>query len=160
MLSNPMKLKFHRRKYLLQSCDKDNKTIEKIKKSPTIYKEEFLIDRNLSIMTNKHFESDVVDNVYPQQKQHVDAKTSYSSSTSLQDSYVMIASEEMPIVLNDTNWEYVDYHDITESIRTNSTVKKYCSPKCSSAWFLKIRCKILKNCRNKIYPVLTNRTNG
>lgn len=160
MLGNPIKLKFHRREYLSQSRAKDNKTnIEKIKKSSAIHKEKFLIDKNVSIMIDEHFESDVVDNVCLQHKQHVDAKTSNTSNTSSQDSYVMIA-EEMPIVLNDTNWVYVDYHDITESIQSNSTVKKYCSPKCSSAWFLKIRRAILKNFRNKIYPVLTDCTNG
>lgn len=157
MFCNPVKLKFHREKHLSQSRAKDNKTnIEEIKKSSTICEEEYLTDRNLSIMTDKHLESDVIDNVCLRQRKRVDARTSNSSSTSSQNSYVLIACEEMPIVLNDTNWEYVDYHDITESIQSNSAVKKYCSPKCSSAWFLKIRREILKNCRNKIYPLPTN----
>lgn len=157
MFCNPVKLKFYREKHLSQSRAKDNKTnIEEIKKSSTICEEEYLTDRNLSIMTDKHLESDVVDNVCLRQRKRVDARTSNSSSTSSQNSYVLIACEEMPVVLNDTNWEYVDYHDITESIQSNSAVKKYCSPKCSSAWFLKIRREILKNCRNKIYPLPTN----
>jgi len=155
MLSNPVK--FYCKK---QSRAKDNKTnIKEIKKSSAICKEEYLTNKNLSIMTDKHLESDVVDNICLRQKKYVDARTSNSSSTnstSSQDSYVLIVCEEVPVVSNDTNWEYVDYHDITESIQNNSTVKRYCSPKCSSAWFLKIRREILKNCRNKIYPVLTN----
>jgi len=140
-----------------QSRAKDNKTnIKEIKNSSAICKEEYLTNRNLSIMTDKHVESDVVDNMCLRQKKHVDARISNSSNTSSQDSYVLIAYEEVPVVSNDTNWEYVNYHDITESIQNNSTVKRYCSSKCSSAWFLKIRREILKNCRNKIYPV-TNR---
>lgn len=159
MLCNPVKLKVHQEKHISQSRVKDNKTnIKEIKKSSTISEEEYLTDRNLSIMTNKHLELDVVDNVCLRQKNRVDARTSNSSNTSSQNSYVLVACEETPVVLNDTNWEYVDHHDITESIQSNSVVKKYCSPKCSSAWFLKIRreiLKILKN-RNKIYPLPTN----
>jgi len=150
MLSNPVK--FYRKK---QSRAKDNKTnIKEIKSA--ICKEKYLTNRNLSIMTDKYIESDVVDDICLRQKKHVDNRTSISSSTSSQDSYVLIACEEVPVVSNDINWEYVDYHDITESIQSNSTAKRYCSPKCSSAWFLKIRREILKNCCNKIYPVLTN----
>lgn len=159
MLSNSViKLKFHRKKHFSPSRAKDNKiNIEEIKKLSTICKEEYFTNRNFSIMTDdKHLESNVVDNVCLRQKNHVNARTSNSSSTQLQDSNILIAHEEMPVVLNDTNWECVDYHDITESIQSNSTIKKYCSPKCSSAWFLKIRREILKNWRNKIYPVPTN----
>lgn len=152
MLSNHVKFKFYCKK---QSHRKDNKTnIEEIKKSSAICEKEYSTNRNLSIMTDRHLESDVTDNVCLQHKEHIDAGTSNSSSMSSQNSYVLITCEEEPIVSNDTNWEFVDNHDITESIQNNSTKKKYCSPKCSSAWFLKIRREIFKNCRNKVYPML------
>ncbi|TGZ38396.1 Uncharacterized protein DBV15_06745 [Temnothorax longispinosus] len=152
MLSN-LKLKFYRTRRLSKSCTKDNKiNIEEIRNSSDICEEKYLTNRNLSILIDKQLESDVVDNVYLRQKQHVEG-TSNSSTRSSQNSYVLIASEEMPVVLNDTNWEFVNCHDITESIRKDSAVKEYCSPKCSSAWFLKIRREILRNRRNKIYPV-------
>lgn len=162
MLRNPIKLKLHRKKCLPQSRSKnllDDKTnIEQIKTSSAVCKEEYLTNRNLSIMTDTQLESDVVDNVRLRQKKHINARTSNSSSsTDSQNSYILIASEEVPVVLEDTNWEYVGYCDITESVQSNSTKKKYCSPKCSSAWFLKIRREIMKNCRNKIYPLVMNR---
>lgn len=161
MLRNPIKLKLFRKKCLPQSRSKqmlDDKTnIEQIKASSVVCKEEYLTNRNLSIMTDTKLESDVVDNVCLRQK-HANTKTSNSSSsTDSQDSYILIVSEEMPVVLKDTNWEYVDYCDITETMQSNSIMKKYCSPKCSSAWFLKIRRELMKNCRNKIHPVTVNR---
>ncbi|XP_071625523.1 protein unc-13 homolog 4B isoform X1 [Temnothorax longispinosus] len=159
MLSN-LKLKFYRTRRLSKSCTKDNKiNIEEIRNSSDICEEKYLTNRNLSILIDKQLESDVVDNVYLRQKQHVEG-TSNSSTRSSQNSYVLIASEEMPVVLNDTNWEFVNCHDITESIRKDSAVKEYCSPKCSSAWFLKIRREILRNRRNKIYPVKIQESDG
>lgn len=166
MFNNPIKLKFPRMGRFSQDCAKDNRAnIGEIKKSSVICEEKYLRSKNLSIMTDKLFESDVVDNVCLQQ-QYVGATTLNSSSTTLNRStssenmynreYVIIACEEMPVVLEDTNWKYVNYHDITETIRNNSIVKKYCSPKCSSAWFLKIRREILKNWSNKINPAPTN----
>jgi len=155
MLSNFVKFKFYCKK---QNRQKDNKTyIEEIKKSSGICEKEYSTNRNLSIITDKHPESDVTDNVCLH-KEHIDATTSNSSSMNSQNSYVLIACEES-IISNDTNWEFVDNDDITESIKNNSTKKKYCSPKCSSAWFLKIRREIVKNCHNKVYPMLCV-TNG
>lgn len=162
MLRNPIKLKLYRKKCLPQNHSKvlDDKTnIEQINASSVVCKEEYLTNRNLSIMTDTQLESDVVDNVDLRQK-HANTKTSNSSSSTVsQDSYILTGSEEMPVVLKDTNWEYVNYCDITETIRNNSTMKKYCSPKCSSAWFLKIRHEIMKkkNRRNKIHPLTVNR---
>lgn len=157
MLRNPIKLKLRRKKCLPQSCSKnilDDKTnIEQIKTSSAVYKEEYLIDRNLSIITDTQLESDVVDkvDVRLRQKKPTNARTSNSSSSAdSQDSYVLIAHEEIPVTLKDTNWEYVKHYD--ESVQSNSNMKKYCSPKCSSAWFLNIRREIMKNCCNKIHP--------
>ncbi|KYN10811.1 hypothetical protein ALC57_17011 [Trachymyrmex cornetzi] len=148
MLSNLVK--FYCKK---QSRKKDNKThIEEIKKSSAICEKEYLTNRNLSIITDKHLESDVTNNVYPRHEEHINATTSNPSSINSQNSYVLIACEE-PIISNDTNWEFVDNDDITESIQNNSTKQKYCSPKCSSAWFLKIRREIVKNCSNKVCPM-------
>jgi len=160
MLSNFIKLKFHKKHFSQNRTREflDNETnIEEIKSPSTTCKEEFLTDKNLSIMTDTQLEPDVVDNVCLRQKIHINARTHSSHSSSSTDSqgYVLIASEEIPVVLN-TNYEYVNYHDITESMRRNSTEKKYCSPKGSIAWFLKLRREILKNCRNKIYPLATN----
>lgn len=154
MLNNRIKLNFHR---VGRRTKNNNTKTEETKESSAICKEEYLTNRNLSIITDKNLEPDVVDNVClrSRQKQRINARASNSSSTNSED-YVMIVSEEMPSVLKDKNWEHVDYRDISESIRGNSTVKKYCSPRCSSAWFLKIRREILKSCSNKIFPVLTN----
>lgn len=160
MSRNLIKLKIYRKKCLPQNSKKllDDKTnIEQIKTSSDVCKEEYLTNRNLSIMTDTQLESDVVDNVCLRQKEHINARTSNSSSSKgSQDSYILIASEEIPVILKETNWEYVDYCDITETMQSNSTTKKYCSPKCSSAWFLKIYREIMKNCSNKIHPVIVN----
>ncbi|XP_011633432.1 protein unc-13 homolog 4B isoform X2 [Pogonomyrmex barbatus] len=155
-MSNPIKFYFKKRLVQQTNMKENEINIKKTEGSSAICRKEYLIDRNLSIMTDKHLESDVVDNVCLRQQKHVDTRIPNSFSTDSQDSYILIASEELPVVLKDTSWEYVDHHDITENIQNNSSVKKYCSPKCSSAWFLKIRSGILKNCRNKIHP-LTNR---
>lgn len=159
MSRNPIKLKVYRKKCLPQSSKKllDKTSIEQIKTSSAVCKEEYLTNRNLSIMTDTQLESDDVDNVCLRQKKHTNARRSNSSSSkdSL-DSYILIASEEMPAILKDVNWENVEYCDITETVQNNSTMKKYCSPKCSSAWFLKIRREIMKNCRNKIHPMVVN----
>lgn len=119
--------------------------------------EEYLTNRNLSIMTDTQPESDVVDNACVRQEKSSNRRTTNSSSsTSSQDSYILISTEETPVLLKDTNWEYVGYHDIIEVMQSQSKkMKKYCSPRCSTAWFLKIRRDILKNCRNKVYPVAT-----
>lgn len=160
MLRNPIKLKLRRKKCLPQSCSKnmlDDKTnIEKIKTSSAVYKEEYLIDRNLSIITDTQLDSDVVDNVRLRQEKPTNARNSNSSSSAdSQDSYVFIAHEEVPVALKDTNWEYVNHYD--ESVQSNNNMKKYCSPKCSCAWFLNIRREIMKNCRNKIHPIKMDR---
>jgi len=106
-------------------------------------------------MTDTQPESDVVDKVRPREESSIKRATAnLSSSTSSQDSYVLVSTEEMPVQLKDENWEYVGYHDIIEISQTQAaTKKKYCSPKYSVAWFLKIRRDILKNCRNRVYPV-------
>jgi len=154
MLSNLVKFKFYCKK---QNRKKDNKIhIEEIKKSSAIYEKEYSTNKNLSIITDKHLESDVMDNVCLQHKEHIDATTSNSSSMNSQNSYILIACEK-PII-NDTNWEFVDNDDIIESVQNNNIKQKYCSPKCSSAWFLKVRRKIV-NCHNKVYPMLCV-TNG
>jgi len=154
MLSNLVKFKLYCKK---QNRKKDNKIhIEEIKKSSAIYEKEYSTNRNLSIITDKHLESDVMDNVCLQHKEHIDATTSNSSSMNSQNSYILIACEK-PII-NDTNWEFVDNDDIIESVQNNNIKQKYCSPKCSSAWFLKVRRKIV-NCHNKVYPMLCV-TNG
>ena len=154
MLSNLVKFKLYCKK---QNRKKDNKIhIEEIKKSSAIYEKEYSTNRNLSIITDKHLESDVMDNVCLQHKEHIDAITSNSSSMNSQNSYILIACEK-PII-NDTNWEFVDNDDIIESVQNNNIKQKYCSPKCSSAWFLKVRRKIV-NCHNKVYPMLCV-TNG
>lgn len=158
MSRNPIKLKIYRKKCLPQNSKKllDDKTnIEQIKTSSDVCEEEYLTNRNLSIMTDTQLESDVVDNFCLRQKKYINVRTSNSSSSGdSQDSYVLIAAGEKPAVLDNANWEYVDYCDITETIQNNSTTKKYCSPKCSSAWFLKICREIMKNCSNKIHPVV------
>lgn len=154
MSRNPIKLEVYPKKCFPQSSKKllDDKTnIEQIKTSSAVCKE-YLTNRNLSIMTDTQLEANI-DNVCL----HTNARTSNSSSSEdSQDSYILIASEEIPAVLKDSDWEHVDYCDITNSVQNNITIKKYCSPKCSSAWFLKIRREIMKNWRNKIHPVIVN----
>lgn len=158
MLANPGKLRFYRKKHLAQNQSKElSKNLvntERIKTSVNVCKEEYLTNKNLSIMTDTQLSPDIVDNVCLREKKHDTAKTSNSSaSTDSQDSYILISTEETPAKLRDINWEYVDYDDIAEHVRSDCAMKKYCSPRCSTAWFLKIRREILKNCRRKIHPL-------
>jgi len=154
-MNNLARLRFHRRRRRSQSQSDSAANVGRTETSSVI-KEEYLTNRNLSIMTNTQPESDVVDKVRPREESSIKrATTNLSSSTSSQDSYVLVSTEEMPVQLKDENWEYVGYHDIIEISQTQAATKKkkYCSPKCSVAWFLKIRRDILKNCKNRVYPV-------
>lgn len=156
-MSNSIKLTFFRKKRPSQSCAKDKKkNIGEIKSSATCDKE--LTEKNISIITDKYLELDTVDNVCLQQ-QHVNARISISSNMSTEDTYVIIACEEKPSLNNtntNTNWQLVNYHDITNTMRRNSIIKKYCSPKFSFAWLRNIRGIISKCHNNKINPVPTS----
>jgi len=153
-MNNLARLRFHRRRRRSQSQSDSAANVERTEISSVI-KEEYLTNRNLSIMTDTQPESDVVDNARLREESIKCATTNLSSSTSSQDSYVLVSTEEMPVQLKDENWEYVGYQDIIEISQTQDATKKkkYCSPKCNVAWFLKIRRDILKNCRNRVYPV-------
>lgn len=118
--------------------------------------EEYLANRNLSIMTDSQIDSDTVDNARLRREKRLAnaARVGHSSSNTNSEDYILIATEELPVLINnDANWEYVDYHEIVESARSNNGARKYCSPKCGSGWFLKLRRDILKNIRNKIHPL-------
>ncbi|XP_020290678.1 protein unc-13 homolog 4B isoform X2 [Pseudomyrmex gracilis] len=118
----------------------------------SVCKEEYLANRNLSIMTDSSIESNNVDNTR-RKKYLASANVGHSSSTNSEDC-ILIATKELPVLLdNEANWEYITYQEIVESAQSNTTARKYCSPKCSSAWFLKLRREILKNIRTKIYPL-------
>lgn len=156
MLTNPVKLRFRREKRFGQSkkLSKSKTNVERMETSPDLCKEEYLTNKNLSIMTDTILDRDVVDNVCLREKKHDNARTSNSSfNADLQDSYFVVSTEETPVKLKDVNWEYVEYNDIVDNVGHGCVMKKYCSPKCSTAWFLKIRREILKNCRRKIYPL-------
>lgn len=146
-------IEFLHKKRLSQDFTKDNKKdIGEIKRLSGICENE-LINKNISIITDKNLESDVVDNVCPQQ-QHVNATTFNSPNTSTE--YVIIACEEKP-VLNNTNWINVNYHKITDSIRRNSIVQKDCGSKTNRAWLPKKLHRMISKIRdNKVYPVPTN----
>lgn len=156
---NSIKLRFHRKKRLSQSRSREfleNKTnAEQTKTSSVVWKDEYLRNKNLSIMTDTQLESE--DNVHLRQKEHANARTSNSSSSIDSSDYILISSEEIPIKEKDVNWEYVDYDDVAENMRSDCIMKKYCSPKCSTVWFLKIRREILKNCSRKVYPLDVSR---
>ncbi|KAG7190817.1 hypothetical protein KM043_006886 [Ampulex compressa] len=115
---------------------------------------ECLTNEKLSIMTDSEPEVDHEIICLRKEKRRSDeesgsARSSRANST---DSYVIVASEEIPVFPAVSHWESVQYDDITNSLRTNSRSQKYCSPKCSSVWYLKIRREILKALRNKVYP--------
>lgn len=160
MSTNQVKSRFQRKKHLVQNQSKElsrNKaSTERMKTSSNVCvcKKEYLTNKNLSIMTDTQLDPDVVDHVCLRRKKHGIVRASNSSSsTGSQDSYILISTEETPVKVKDVNWEYVDYDDVAENVRSGCVMKKYCSPRCSTAWFLKIRREILKNCRRKVYPL-------
>lgn len=161
MLSYAVKLRFPRVKRVREGrsreASENQANAEKTKTSSRAEpKDEYLTNKNLSIMTDTQLETDVVDYARLRRKKQADARTNSSSSTDSQDSYILISSEEMPVDIKEINWEYVERENIARSVLSDCDVKKYCSPRCSSAWFLKIRREILKNCRKKIYPMPVN----
>lgn len=120
----------------------------------SVCKKEYLGDRNLSIMTDSPIESNNIDNTRRKKYLKPANVVGHSSSNTNFEDSILIATEKLPVLLNnEANWEYITYQEIVESARGNATARKYCSPKCSSAWFLKLRREILKNIRNKIYPL-------
>lgn len=170
MLGNRIKLRFPRRgkrsrmrkQFSREKLSENEANVaERTKAASVVREEEYFTDKSLSIMTDTRLEADVieVDDARPRRQGHADTadgKSNSFSSADSRDSYIVIAAEEMPVKLRETNWEYVDHGDITESVLSGCIVKKYCSPRCSSAWFLKIRRGILKNCSKKIYPLTVN----
>lgn len=156
MLNNlAKKLKFRRTRCRTHRQSDDKTNVENTENSSVINEEHFA-NGNLSILTDTQPESnDVVDNVYPREERNADRRMTNSSSSSSQDSYIVISTEEIPVQSKDENWEYVTHRDIVEIAQSQdqAKVKKYCSSRRGTAWLLKIRRDILRNCGNKVYPL-------
>lgn len=163
MSAKSRKLRFYRKKKSTQDQSEElpenMANAERTETSFSICEKEYLTNKNLSIMTDTQLDPDldVVDNVCLRQKKPDTIKTSNSSDSACsQDSYILISTEELAeeMSVKSKDWEYVEYSDIAEHIKNGLRLKKYCSPRCSAAWLLKIRRGILKNRCSKIYPAV------
>lgn len=142
------------RKYLkreIPELDKDRKNAprkEEITNSND-YTEEYLKNKNLSIMTDT--EPDLDHNSRPLQKTPKmpnNPSRKIPNADTCDSFVVVIAKKKKPTI---SKWERVNKDNITECMKINSTTQKHCCLQYNT-WYLKIKRRILKKSCNKIYP--------